>query len=57
MNRGGLPGKRPMRAIDIHAARTQRSPLVDDAARGEEIVIAKAGRPVAWLMPFAEVRF
>ena len=57
MNRGGLPGKRPMRAVDIHAARTQRSPLVDDAARGEEIVIAKAGRPVAWLMPFAEVRF
>jgi antitoxin (DNA-binding transcriptional repressor) of toxin-antitoxin stability system len=57
VNRGGLPGKRPMRAVDIHAARTQRWRLVCDVARGAEIVIAKAGRPVTWLMPLAEVRF
>ncbi|HVH79498.1 MAG TPA: type II toxin-antitoxin system prevent-host-death family antitoxin [Stellaceae bacterium] len=38
-----------MRTINIHAAKTHLSRLVDDAAGGEEIVIAKAGKPVARL--------
>jgi prevent-host-death family protein len=45
-----------LRTINIHAAKTQLSRLVDDAARGEEIVIAKAGKPVARLLALAEAR-
>lgn len=40
-----------MRSINIHQAKTHLSRLVDDAAGGEEIVIAKAGKPVAKLGP------
>jgi prevent-host-death family protein len=45
-----------MRTVNIHAAKTQLSRLVEDAAKGEEIVIAKAGKPVARLIPLAEKR-
>jgi prevent-host-death family protein len=38
-----------MRTINIHAAKTHLSRLVEDAAAGEEIIIAKAGKPVARL--------
>ena len=38
-----------MTTVNIHAAKTQLSRLVDQAAAGEEIIIAKAGRPVAKL--------
>jgi prevent-host-death family protein len=37
--------------VNIHAAKTQLSRLVDRAAAGEEIVIARAGKPVAKLGP------
>jgi len=40
-----------MRTVNIHAAKTQLSRLVDAAAAGEEIIIAKSGRPVARLGP------
>ncbi len=40
-----------MRTINIHEAKTHLSRLVEDAAQGEEIVIAKAGKPVARLVP------
>jgi prevent-host-death family protein len=39
--------------LNIHEAKTQLSKLVDQACRGEEIVIAKAGKPVARLIPIA----
>jgi prevent-host-death family protein len=42
-----------MRTINIHAAKTQLSRLVEDAAAGEEIIIAKSGRPIARLCPLA----
>lgn len=42
-----------METINIHDAKTQFSRLVDAAAAGEEIVIAKAGRPAARLVPLA----
>jgi len=42
-----------MRQINIHEAKTHLSQLVEDAARGEEIVIAKAGKPVARLLGLA----
>ena len=35
-----------MRTINIHEAKTHLSRLVEDAARGETFVIAKAGRPM-----------
>lgn len=43
-----------MQTINIHAAKTQLSRLAEQAAAGEEIVIAKAGRPVCRLMPLAQ---
>jgi len=39
--------------VDIRAAKTQLSRLVERAAKGEEIIISKAGKPVARLMPLA----
>jgi prevent-host-death family protein len=41
-----------MTKVDIHQAKTQFSRLVDLAANGEEIIIAKSGRPVARLVPY-----
>ena len=40
-----------MRVVNIHAAKTHLSRLVNEVAAGEEIVIAKAGKPVARLLP------
>ena len=40
-----------MRIINIHDAKTQFSKLIDAVTQGEEIVIAKAGKPVAMLVP------
>jgi prevent-host-death family protein len=39
--------------VNLYEAKTQLSGLVDRAAVGEEIVIAKAGKPLARLMPLA----
>jgi prevent-host-death family protein len=38
--------------VNIHEAKTHFSRLVDRAANGEEIVIGRAGRPVARLVPY-----
>lgn len=40
-----------MQTFNIHAAKTHLSRLVDEVAAGEEIIIAKAGKPVARLVP------
>jgi prevent-host-death family protein len=45
-----------MRAVNVHAAKTQLSRLVEAAAAGEEIIIAQAGKPVARLGPLAGPR-
>ncbi|MGH7065515.1 MAG: type II toxin-antitoxin system Phd/YefM family antitoxin [Stellaceae bacterium] len=45
-----------MRTSNIHAAKTQLSRLVDAAAAGEKIIIAKAGKPVAGLGPLTGPR-
>jgi prevent-host-death family protein len=37
--------------FDIREAKTHLSRLIDKALEGEEVVIAKAGRPVARLVP------
>lgn len=36
---------------NIHEAESQLSKLIDQAMRGEEVVIAKAGLPVVRLVP------
>lgn len=42
-----------MPAVNLYDAKTQLSALVERAAAGEEIIIAKAGRPMARLVPLA----
>jgi prevent-host-death family protein len=40
------------KVINLYQAKTQLSALVDEAAAGGDIVIAKAGVPLARLVPF-----
>jgi prevent-host-death family protein len=40
--------------VNIHDAKTHFSRLVERAAAGEEIVIGKAGKPMARLVPYTE---
>ena len=40
-----------MKSVNIHEAKTHLSRLVERVQAGEEIVIAKAGRPAARLVP------
>ena len=40
-----------MRTLNIHDAKTNLSRLVDEVNAGEELVIAKAGKPMARLVP------
>ncbi|TMD61231.1 MAG: type II toxin-antitoxin system Phd/YefM family antitoxin [Chloroflexi bacterium] len=40
-----------MRAVNIHEAKTHLSRLIERVLRGEEITLAKAGRPVAKIVP------
>ena len=37
--------------IDIHQAKTHLSRLIDEAAKGDAFIIAKAGRPVVKVVP------
>jgi prevent-host-death family protein len=41
------------RQVNIHQAKTQFSQLVDRAHAGEEILVAKDGKPWARLVPLA----
>lgn len=40
--------------VNIHEAKTHLSRLVEQAALGKEIIIAKAGKPMARLVPLAD---
>jgi prevent-host-death family protein len=42
-----------MTTVNIHEAKTHLSRLVDEVAAGAEIIIAKAGKPMARLAPIA----
>lgn len=37
--------------VNIHAAKTQLSRLLEQVEEGEEIVIARAGKPIARIVP------
>jgi hypothetical protein len=39
-----------MGVIDVHAAKTQLSRLLDAAGAGKEVILARAGKPVAQAM-------
>ena len=39
-----------MKQVDIHQAKTHLSQLIADVERGEEVVIARAGKPVVRLV-------
>jgi prevent-host-death family protein len=41
-----------VKTVNIQAAKTHLSRLVEEAAAGEEIMLAKAGKPVARLVPY-----
>ena len=43
-----------MRTVNVHEAKTHLSRLLADVAKGEEVIIAKAGHPIARLVPFEE---
>jgi len=57
-----MPARRPRprsavrETVSLYEAKTQLSRLVDRAAAGEEIVIAKSGRPRARLVPMEDTR-
>ncbi|MBI5816237.1 MAG: type II toxin-antitoxin system Phd/YefM family antitoxin [Nitrospinae bacterium] len=40
-----------MRSVNLHEAKTHLSKLVNAASAGEEIIIARSGKPVARLTP------
>lgn len=42
--------------MNVHEAKTHLSRLLRRVAAGEEVVIAKAGRPIARLIPFTKCR-
>ena len=42
--------------VNVHAAKTNLSRLLERAEAGEEIVIARAGKPVARLVPYVAER-
>lgn len=43
-----------MKTVNIHRAKTELSRLLADVERGEEVTIARAGKPVARLVPVAK---
>lgn len=45
-------GTKKPKQVNLYEAKTHLSELVERAAMGEEIVIAKAGRPKARIVPF-----
>lgn len=45
-----------MTQVNLYEAKTHLSELVERAARGEEIIIAKAGAPMARLVPIVGPR-
>ena len=42
-----------MTVFNIHDAKTHFSKLIERVLSGEEVVIARAGKPVARILPFA----
>lgn len=41
--------------VNVHAAKTNLSRLLERVEAGQDVVIARAGRPIARLVPYVEV--
>lgn len=41
-----------MRTVNMHEAKTKLSALVEEALKGEQVIIGKAGKPLVRLVPF-----
>jgi prevent-host-death family protein len=41
-----------MRRVNVHEAKTQLSRLLEEVESGERVIIARAGQPVAVLVPY-----
>ena len=41
-----------MRQVNVHEAKTELSRLLEQVEAGERVVIARAGKPVAMLVPY-----
>jgi prevent-host-death family protein len=46
----------PKTVVNMHEAKTHLSRLVERVESGEEIIIGRAGKPVARLVPYQEKR-
>ena len=44
-----------MQIINIHQAKTQLSKLIEKVLVGEDVIIAKAGKPIVKLTPYKEI--
>lgn len=40
-----------MRQVNVHAAKTHLSRLIEEVERGETVILARAGKPVAKIVP------
>jgi len=45
-----------MHIVNIHEAKTQLSRLLEEVARGQDVIIARAGQPVARLSAYQPPR-
>jgi prevent-host-death family protein len=43
-----------MRIVNVHEAKTHLSRLLDEVKAGQEIILAKMGKPYARLVPYDE---
>jgi prevent-host-death family protein len=43
--------------VNMHEAKTQLSKLIEAALRGEEVIIARDGKPAARIVAFAKPKF
>jgi prevent-host-death family protein len=43
-----------MRSVNVHEAKTQLSKILEEVEAGNEVIIARAGVPVAVLKPYKE---
>lgn len=48
--------KRRVKEVNVHEAKTHLSRLLADVERGEEVVIARAGKPIARLVRFEDAK-
>lgn len=45
-----------VKLVNVHDAKTHLSRLLEQVAQGEEVIIGKAGKPVAKLVPYTVKR-